>query len=135
LFGKPSNNPAGGTKGFGSRGGPGAQSGKTEWEPKVVEPGDDLDCLDYCQSVVSSPSMPHRDRMQAAAILAPFRHLKPQERFLPRHIDLDPPKDINEAIEQRKKIMALKRVIGEKSQFYRHILHFRVSGKRWGSTK
>jgi hypothetical protein len=48
--------------------------------------------------------------MQAAAILAPFRHLKPQGRFLPRHIDLDPPKDIDEAIEQRKKIMALKRV-------------------------
>jgi hypothetical protein len=83
---------------------------KTEWEPRVVEPGDDLDCLDYCQSVVSSPSMPHRDRMTAAAILAPFRHLKPQGRFLSRHIDLDPPKDIDEAIEQRKKLMALKRV-------------------------
>jgi hypothetical protein len=91
---------------------------RRQWVPvepaviKVVknEAGEDIDCLDYCQSVVSSPVMPHRERMIAAQILAPYRHPKASNRFLSKHIDLDPPKDINEAIEQRKKIMALKRV-------------------------
>jgi hypothetical protein len=65
------------------------------WTPTIVEgEGDSLDCLDYCQAVIDSPVMPHREKLQAAAIIAPYRHPKASSHYLSKHIDLDPPADI-----------------------------------------
>jgi hypothetical protein len=77
--------------------------------PKIVKQGDSIDCLEYLQAVIDS-SASNRDKLQAAAILAPFKHVKATGKTLSRTIDLDPPKNLPEALEQRRQIMALERV-------------------------
>jgi hypothetical protein len=54
----------------------------SEWKPTIVNEGDSIDCLDYLQAVIDSPATPQRDKLQAAAILAPFQHVKPTGKYL-----------------------------------------------------
>jgi hypothetical protein len=88
--------------------GVGSRGGKTEWKPAVVGEGEHIDPLDYQQSVIDNPSIPLRDRLQASALLAPFKHVKPQGQYLSRCIEFEPPATIPEALELRRKFMAMK---------------------------
>jgi hypothetical protein len=66
--------------------GVGSRGGKTEWKPAVVGDGEHIDPLDYQQSVIDDRDAPRRDRLQASALLAPFKHVKPQGQYLSRSI-------------------------------------------------
>jgi hypothetical protein len=90
--------------------GVGSRGGKTEWEPKVVGETEHIDPLDYQQSVVDDKNAPRRDRLQASALLAPFKHVKPTGTKLATVVDLPPPTTIDQALEQRGQIMGLEQL-------------------------
>jgi hypothetical protein len=94
--------------GSGSQGGPGSRGGKTLWEPTVVDgEAPPVDPLDYLSDVVSGRARPDRDKTTAAAILAPFMHVKPTGEFLSKRLDMPAPKNVNEALQQIQQINAM----------------------------
>lgn len=67
----------------------------------------DLDPAVYLQAVVSHRKAPAALRIQASAILMPFRHSRMTARYLRTPIDLPPPVNVEEAVANIGKISAL----------------------------
>jgi hypothetical protein len=64
-----------------------------------------MDCLDLTQSVIDNPSISVRDKLTAAAILAPYKHSKAEGHRLKLEWNDPPPRTIDEAIEYSRKIL------------------------------
>jgi hypothetical protein len=67
-----------------------------------------IDCLDLAQAMIDSPGIPNREKVPLIAILAQYTHVKPVGQYLSRSIVFEPPKTIDEALELRRKFMAMK---------------------------
>ena len=67
----------------------------------------DLDPAVYLSAVVSHREAPASLRIQAAAVLMPFRHSRMTARYLRTPIDLPPPATVEEATANIGKISAL----------------------------